>query len=323
MTGFYSHPLHGKSITDSAQFGDRDMLFDFFERADYYEQPGKRPPFVLKNKIVKVWFYEASTRTRDMFETTIMRLGAHPIGPSDATRVSSFVKTGESIEDTMQIICMNATGIVLRHPSDDAGRRAAAAIEPFGVILLDGGSGAYQHPFQAIKDCRAFHKEHRRIDDLKIACFGDLRYARTVRSLAILLPMVSMGVELYFVSQPELRISQDIKDHLDHHGLKWHEHDRLEDMIGVVDGFYGLRLQTERFKDGNGGEELLTHLVRGFPIFTPHMADRLPPTTRLYHPMPRGPEMSAELDRYPQAAYKRQARGGYTLCEAVLESIFS
>ncbi len=311
------HPLHGKSITSAKQFAERTLLLDFFERADLCGRHA--PSQKLADKIVKVWFYQASTRTRDLIETAVHRLGGMAFGPSDAAKVSSFVKTGETIEDTMHIISCHADAVALRHPEDDAGPRAAKVLEQYGKVLIDAGSGTYEHPIQGLKDAYAFRNEFGTIDGIKIAIYGDLRNNRVVRSQIFLMAPVAQDIEYIFVSQDELRVASDITDYLKEHGVRYREHDRLQDVIGVADAFYGLRLQKEAFESA----EECKALMPGYPNFTLDMALKLRARDRLFHPGPRGPELGTNLDQLPQFAYFRQARGGYHIGEALFDITLS
>src|SRR3989338_2661765 len=69
----------------------------------------------LENKIFACVFFEPSTRTRLSFESAALRLGANILSVENAMENSSAHK-GESIEDTVKILCVYADVVVIRHP---------------------------------------------------------------------------------------------------------------------------------------------------------------------------------------------------------------
>jgi aspartate carbamoyltransferase catalytic subunit len=133
---------------------------------------------MLQRKILATLFYEPSTRTRLSFEAAMHKLGGSTIGFAQAEITS--VKKGENLADTVRVVESYVDVIVLRHPLEGAARLAA---EFAAVPIINGGSGAEEHPTQALLDLYTIVKEKGRIDALNIALMGDLRYGRTVHSL--------------------------------------------------------------------------------------------------------------------------------------------
>lgn len=68
---------------------------------------------LLRGKITALVFYEASTRTSCSFAAAAQRLGGSVIYMD---QVSSSVKKGETLEDSIAIMADYADVIVLRHP---------------------------------------------------------------------------------------------------------------------------------------------------------------------------------------------------------------
>ncbi|MCK4481738.1 aspartate carbamoyltransferase, partial [Candidatus Bathyarchaeota archaeon] len=99
---------------------------------------------MLKGKILATLFYEASTRTRLSFESAMHKLGGSAIGFAEAEIAS--VKKGENLADTVRVVENYADVIALRHPLEGAARLAA---EFSKVPIINGGSGAEEHPTQA------------------------------------------------------------------------------------------------------------------------------------------------------------------------------
>jgi aspartate carbamoyltransferase catalytic subunit len=54
-------------------------------------------------------------------------------------------------------------------------------------------------------------------------------------------------------------------------------------------------------------------------ILTREILERAGSSVRVFHPLPRGNELPAEIDQMPQAAYFRQAANGVPVRMAILE----
>jgi len=102
---------------------------------------------ILKGKILATLFFEPSTRTRLSFETAMLKLGGSIIGFAEAEIAS--VRKGENLADTVRTVENYADIIALRHPLDGAAKLAA---EFSKIPILNAGSGAEEHPTQAIMD---------------------------------------------------------------------------------------------------------------------------------------------------------------------------
>lgn len=168
-----------KNLIESQQL-DLETIFDLFNKADELRSSVKKP---LNTKILATLFYEPSTRTRLSFESAMLKLGGKVISTENAKEFSSVIK-GESLEDSIRVISEYSDIIVIRHFEEGAAKRAAS-VSP--IPIINGGDGSGQHPTQALLDLYTIWKEIGKIDKIKIAMIGDLKYGRTIRSLCYLL----------------------------------------------------------------------------------------------------------------------------------------
>jgi len=196
---------------------------------------------ILKGRIMATLFFEPSTRTRLSFEAAMYKLGGSVIGFSEP-EISS-IRKGENLADTIRVVENYADVIVLRHPFEGAARFAA---EYASVPVINAGSGAEEHPTQALLDLYTILKEKGRIDGLTIALMGDLRYGRTVHSLAYALSLYN--VKLFLVSPELLRIRREVLEDIKNR-VNVYEHTNIEDVLPEVDVLYVTRIQKERFPD--------------------------------------------------------------------------
>ena len=162
---------------------------------------------LLKGKLISSCFFEPSTRTRLSFETAVQRLGGKVIGFADGANTSA--KKGETLADTARIISSYTDAIIQRHHKDGAARVLAEFSE---VPVINAGDGTNQHPSQTLLDLVTIYETQGSLSGLKIAMCGDLKYGRTVHSLAQALKR--WGCEFAFVSPPTLAMPDYITEEL-------------------------------------------------------------------------------------------------------------
>jgi aspartate carbamoyltransferase catalytic subunit len=260
---------------------------------------------MLKGKILATLFFEPSTRTRLSFETAMLKLGGSTIGFADAEIAS--VRKGENLADTVRTVENYADIIALRHPLEGAAKLAA---EFSKVPILNAGTGAEEHPTQAFMDLYTIQKEKGKIDELKIALVGDLRYGRTVHSLAYALSLYN--IELYLISPESLRMRPEVIRTIKNK-ISIIEDTNLENIIPQIDVLYVTRIQKERFPDP--AEYAKVKGIYKIDLKTLKSAKK---DMIILHPLPRVDEIAAEVDSKPQARYFQQVWNGIVVRMALL-----
>ena len=291
------------SINDFSR-NDIDLVLDEAKKMNSLSREKKS--LILKNKVIASLFFEPSTRTRLSFETAMQNLGARVVGFTDAN-VSS-TKKGETLSDSIRTVENYVDAIVMRHKIEGAARRAA---EVASVPVINGGDGANQHPTQTLLDLFTIKEAFGKIDGIKIALVGDLKYGRTVHSLALALNKFK-NCEIYFVAPEQLKMPQEIKEKITN--AKVIETEDLESIVPKVDIIYSTRIQKERFAD-----ELEYNKVKDAYILTMDTIASAKKSMRIMHPLPRVNELSEELDETPHALYFKQAGNGLPVREALLK----
>ena len=180
--------------------------------------------------------------------------------------------------------------------------------------VINAGDGHGEHPTQALLDLFTIVEEAGRVDGLTVTLLGDLKYGRTVHSLARLLTL--FDVRMNFVSPDELRLPDDVIAELDEAGARYQHHNKLDDVIGRSDVMYVTRVQKERFPDLASYEQ-----VKGAYVITPETMREARPNMVLMHPLPRVGEISMEVDADPRAAYFRQMEYGMYVRMALLAMV--
>jgi aspartate carbamoyltransferase catalytic subunit len=300
-----------RHIVEVSQFSREDLEF-VFDSADRMRGLSK-PDHRLDGLILATIFYEPSTRTRLSFESAMLRLGGNVISTENAREFSSAIK-GESVEDTIRIVEGYADAIVIRHYEQGAAARAASVAS---VPIVNAGDGPGEHPTQALLDLYTIRHALGRIDNLRIALVGDLRYGRAVRSLAMLLTR-STGIELVFVSPAEVAMGDDVRQALAFAGIPCRDESDLSQAVKDVDVVYQTRIQKERFDSPE-------HYARnkGIYIVSAETMVELPETAIVMHPLPRVDEISPAFDSDPRARYFDEAHNGVYVRMALLDALLA
>jgi len=260
---------------------------------------------MLKGKILATLFYEPSTRTRLSFEVAMLKLGGSNIGFADAEVTS--VKKGENLADTIRTVENYADVIALRHSLEGAAKLAA---EFSKVPVINGGTGAEEHPTQAFTDLYTIRKEKGKIDGLKVALIGDLRYGRTVHSLAYALALYNIA--LYLVSPEALRMRKDVLQTIKNK-IQVKEDVDLETIMPQIDVLYVTRIQRERFPDAAEYAKVKGTYKIDLKTLKNAKKDMI-----ILHPLPRVDEIAVEVDSTPQARYFLQVWNGVVVRMALL-----
>jgi len=289
------------SIKDFA----RNEIDHILKVTDLMEPLARKGSKILQARILATLFFEPSTRTRLSFEAAMQRLGGKVIGLTEA-KVSSIEK-GENLADTIRVVEHYADVIVLRHPFEGAARMAA---EFATIPVINAGSGTEEHPTQALLDLYTIQREKGTIDGLTIALLGDLRYGRTIHSLAYALSLYD--VKIYLISPDLLRIRREVLD--DVKNKVWvTERETINKVIQELDVLYVTRIQKERFPDPADYAK-----VKGSYQITREVLRDAKRNLIVMHPLPRVEEVSPEVDASPHAKYFDQARYGLWLRMALL-----
>jgi aspartate carbamoyltransferase catalytic subunit len=269
----------------------------------------------LRGRVLCTMFYEPSTRTRLSFELAALHLGMKVVSTENAAEFSS-TKKGEVFRHTIEVISRYFPDvIVLRHKVEGTAAQAARISR---VPIINGGDGPGQHPTQALLDLFCIFEKLGRIEGLTVALCGDLRYGRTIRSLAYLLSKFP-DVKLILASPPELRLNDDLKAHLDERKVAWREVTNLQAALRDADVVYFTRTQAERLRWRERLRLRLRHLLGNnhFKIGLREV-EQMQPNSILMHPLPIAGEVAHEVDYYPKAVYFDQAGYGMAIRMALL-----
>ena len=253
-------------------------------------------------------FFEPSTRPKMSFTPAMKRLGGETVDMGSVD--SSSVKKGESLADTVRVIEGYADAIVLRHPSEGSAKLASEFVD---VPVVNAGDGAGQHPTQTLLDMYTI-RENAGLDDLTIGIMGDLKYGRTVHSLAHAL--TNFDASQHFISPESLRLPRGIRYDLHEAGAQVREHTDLADVLETLDVLYVTRIQRERFPDENEYRQ-----VAGEYRIDADLLEDAKDELTVMHPLPRVDEIAPDVDATDHAKYFEQAHNGVPVRMALLDQM--
>ena len=324
-----------------------DEILEIFRIADELQDVHARRSSLdlLNGKIMATLFYEPSTRTRLSFESAMLRLGGRVITSPDMQASSSAAK-GETLADTARVVSEYADVLVIRHPVDGSSKVVAGHAH---VPVINAGDGSNEHPTQTLCDLYTLVKEKGRIKGLTVALCGDLRFGRTIHSLAAAL--ARFGADLVLIPGEDLEMPQYLLRRL---AIKYEQKleramglDFLHEQFGHFDAIYltpnDPNQQAFVFPDQiqlNGQVDLSKKITKFDALYmTRRQKERLSrdPQTRGYpkvdadllrssrlkdailmHPLPRVDEIATELDGDPRSKYFKQVSYGVLVRMALL-----
>ena len=301
----------GMDILSVKQFKHRDLDIIFDGARDMREMVDRQGAVdILKGKLLSNLFYEPSTRTSSSFAAATQRLGGNVIQINNVT--FSSVSKGEELRDTIRSMGSYSDAIVLRHPDEGSADIAAEVSEK---PIINAGDGIGEHPTQALLDIFTIVEELGTIDGLTVTMLGDLKYGRTVHSLAKLLALYD--VKLNFVAPDLLKAPTALVDSLIESGVGPCKHVDLDSIISETDVLYVTRVQQERFVD----QSVYEKVNRSYAVNVDTM-DIAKERMIVMHPLPRVDEISRAVDKDPRAAYFRQMEYGMYVRMALLALVF-
>jgi len=301
--------LKGRSLIEPGNFSleEMDKLFALAEKIETEEHYLRDS---CRGKLLATLFFEPSTRTRLSFEAAMLRLGGSCLGFADPG--SSSAAKGESLADTVRMAASYADAIVMRNPKEGA---ALLASRYSPVPVINAGDGGHHHPTQTLTDLLTIRRLRGSIKNFTIGFCGDLKFGRTVHSLAKALARYE-NISMIFISPDELVIPDYIKNHLKSQKIEFTETRKFEEAMPMLDVLYMTRVQKERFFN----EEDYIRLKDTF-VLNKERLELGKNGLIILHPLPRVNEISVEVDGDPRAAYFKQAKYGMYVRMALLASL--
>lgn len=310
-----SDPTWPNILTRSSQLSAEDILGvlgtarrirDLAQTADGKAQLAG----LARHRRVMLLFAQPSTRTVESFRAAAHLLGAQ-VGVQTGLASTSMAK-GETPQDTARVLATFYDALVVRHPDTAWVDAIAKTSRANGVPVVSAGSGAHEHPTQALLDLLTL-SDHRNgpLTDIRALVIGDIARNRAARSFCELMTRFH-GCALRFVTPPAHRPSSVWMERL---GVAAASFDSVDQALD--DGFsphvvYVTRNQQEwdPTPEGRGAASDMVLDIRH--------RERIPADCAVMHPLPRVNELPESWDDDPRCLIWRQVENGLWLRAAVL-----
>lgn len=286
----------------------KNEILEILNNASKLEKMSRNEKIILlQGYIIATLFFEPSTRTKMSFESASLGLGANIISLPPLNQ--SSLQKGESFSDTIKMVEAYSDLIVIRHPKNGSAKEASSISKK---PVINAGDGTNQHPTQTLLDLYTILKEKGTIHNINIAFVGDLKYGRTVHSLAKAL--LYFNPIFHFVAPTSLQIPNEILEELDNYNIKYFLHEKYDRCIKEIDVFYMTRIQKERFDS-----EKEYNSVKGYYILKKENLENICKSDMIIlHPLPRVDEIDVDVDSTKYAKYFDQAKNGIPVRQAIL-----
>src|SRR3990172_3739226 len=307
----------GRDILSLKDF-ERNEFYRIFEVAQELEPiaRNRRNSDLLEEKILVTAFYQPSTRTRLSTEAAMLRLGGKVTGFSDAkmTRAGDFYQ--ESIKDTVHMLEFYGDVIAMRHFQLGA---PAEAAKWSSVLVINCGDGWGEHPTQVLTDFYTIQKEKGTIDNLNILCVVDMRM-RTMHSISYAMSQFNMKV--YYVSPPDMALTEELKKELRDRGNKFEIVNSVEDCIHDVDIVYMEPVvQPDYTKSREEKKDQYGMTPKEYKITKKLLMEKAKGDLMVLHSLPRMDELPLEVDTLKYARYWEEAFNGVVVRMALLSLV--
>lgn len=304
---------------------------------------------LLDNKGAELYFTQSSTRTFKSFEKACQILGMEISETRDVSLSSEY--KGESFLDSVRMYSSYADIIIMRSKEPKLAECSAYSMNDIhsDVPIINAGSGADEHPTQALLDIYTIYRSFKSVDPSKVlpsnydayqkikknnpelakkgsgpenkiyGFCGDVGRGRTVRSLISLLANNYKNLTFYFFApnKEKLRLPNDLRLILDRKGITYYEYDKLSKKhIKCLDILYMTRIQNEH--NDEVLNEYLTEDVKKNFYLTEELVEAMKQHAKVMHPFPRNNEIGTAVDTNKRAIYFKQARNGIWIRAALI-----
>jgi aspartate carbamoyltransferase catalytic subunit len=303
----------GRDILSLKNFG-REEFFRVFDVADELLPfaRDRQNTDLLKDKTLVTAFYQPSTRTRLAHEAAMHRLGGHVLGFSDVknTRAGDFYQ--ESIKDTVRMLEFYGDVLVMRHFQQGAPHEAAKWAS---IPVINAGDGWGEHPTQVLTDLYTILNEKGTLDGLNFLLIGDMRM-RTMHSISY--AMSQFDINAFYVSPPEMSLTDEFKKELNDLNLNFKEIEHVEQAISEADVVYMEPVVQPDYTKARDERGATVGMTPDNYKVTRELMRKAPQDSIVLHSLPRMDELSVEVDDTRHQRYWIEAFNGVVVRMALL-----
>jgi N-acetylornithine carbamoyltransferase len=320
-----SNHLRGKDFvtTQDWEVEDLERVFRLASELKEAKREGRATP-LLSAKTLYMIFFDASTRTRNSFETGMTQLGGHGIYLSpDKMQISH----GENAKDTANVLSRYGEGIAIRHCAFREGNDYIREVANHASVPVISMQCDVYHPCQILADfltiSEKFSGQTRGLK-MGVAWTSAPNYVRPLsvpQSLILMMPR--FGLDLTLACPPEFRLMPEIEEqaraNAEAAGASFVISDRFEDAFEdadmVVPKSWGPLMTTRDVPEG-------LRLIEKYPDWRCDASRMALGKDRLIymHPLPadRGREVTDEVIDGPQSVVYDEAENRLHVQKALM-----
>jgi len=309
----YLRKLEGRSILSVKDLKRKEVI-ELCKLAAILENFEIAPFHVLDGKIAITAFFEASTRTRLSFESSVLRLDGKIISIPEGGQTG--VKKGESLEDIGEMFNAYGDLVIMRHTETDAPKRLLRNLR---VPLINAGNGSGEHPTQAMADWYALLKWQPKLAELKVSeddrfelgILGTPGSMRAVKSFLLMALLFSERIKrVTIISEMADPFGRDVKKEIEKAGIEYAVSNDIQEVLPHLDVIY---MNSIAFL-GDSYKALDSR-------FKLSAKSDLKEEAVILHPLARLGELDTSLDNTPHNLYFSQAHGAVFIRQALLMSV--
>ena len=316
--------LKGRDFISTQEWGLEELeallsLAAYLKRAKHEG----RPTPLLPAKTLYMIFFDASTRTRNSFETGMTQLGGHAIYLSpDKMQISH----GENARDTANVLSRYGEGIAIRHCAWGEGNGYLRDVATHASVPVLNMQCDVYHPCQILADYLTIREKFGSTRGLKLGVAWTCapNYVRPIsvpQSLILMMPR--FGIDVTLAYPPEFKLMPEIeaqaRANAEAAGARFEISNRFEDAFEdadvVIPKSWGPLVTTQEREEG-------LRLIEKYPTWrcdAERMA--LGKDQLVYmHPLPadRGREVTDEVIDGPHSAVYDEAENRLHVQKALM-----
>ncbi|MEM9446109.1 MAG: aspartate carbamoyltransferase [Verrucomicrobiota bacterium] len=304
--------LAGRSIVNIGDFTRLEVI-ELCRLASMLESVEISPYKPLDGKIVITAFFEASTRTRTSFESSVLRLDGKIISIPDGQLTGT--KKGESLEDIGEMFNAYGDLVIMRHTETNAPERL---MQNLRIPFINAGNGTGEHPTQALADWYALLKWRPALatDQIKskihLGILGTPGSMRAVKSFLLMSLLFREHIsKITVISEMADPFGEETLICLNKAGIQYEVISDIQDRLPKLDVIYmnSIAFLGDSYKNMDARFKLSSE-------------SNLKKNAVILHPLARLDELDTSLDHTSHNLYWTQAHGAVFMRQALLTSVF-
>lgn len=274
-----------KRFLDITDFS-REELRETLNKISYIRDNRSVYSKELLGKTIITAFYECDPISETSFSVAAARMGG--------TIVPYRGEGSLSIRDAARIFSASGDVIVVRHPL----RGAARAMSMYASIpVINAGDGGRAYPVKTLADVASVWNYKRHVSNMKVGFLGDFANNAYVKGVLQCLNLYK-GNEFYFISANGKPLNADYVALMDKREKPFVVVNDLFDVLPQLDVLYVTKIDRSSFDSDVAYETKKESFILNEKMLMTAKSDLI-----ILHSLPRGEEISPEIDDDSRALY--------------------